>query len=302
MKILILESNIHVASALEKAFDSFERDIAIAPKDYSSKPIKVFEDYIKWLKPVVIYRGSINSVYAGERNKDICDITNTTNALRILEACKEANCPFVYISSANVFDGKKGAEYIETDIPHPINNVGRAKLKTKNEVKKYEKGYIVRPGWIYGFPGDMIVKTCKIATDNKEYNQANPDKKPRKILVNWNIRANSIYLKDLAYNIYCMILSEKPGIYHFFNEGEVTKSKLYKYALETFKLLDDTLFEEYDTDASTDRLVNPSDIRLSSKYIEDPLYLNRSWQNAMDEYFFELLQQDYIKKLKKKPQ
>ena len=180
--------------------------------------------------------------------------------------------------------------------------MGRAKLKTENEVKKYEKGYIVRPGWIYGFPGDMIVKTCKIATDNREYNQANPNKKPRKILVNWNIRANSIYLKDLAYNIYCMILSEKPGIYHFFNEGEVTKSKLYKYALETFKLLDDTMFEEYDTDASTDRLVNPSDIRLSSKYIEDPLYLNRSWQNAMDEYFFELLQQDYIKKLKKKPQ
>ena len=118
----------------------------------------------------------------------------------------------------------------------------------------------------------MVLKTCKAAEDNIKYNQANPDKKQKKILVNCNIRANSIYLKDLAHNIYCMILNEKPGIYHFFNEGEVTKLDLYKYALNTFGLLDDTKFEEYDTDASTDRLVNPSDIRLSSKYIEDPLY------------------------------
>ena len=46
MRILILESNLNVASSLEKALNEIERDIAIAPKDFNDYPIRVWEDYI----------------------------------------------------------------------------------------------------------------------------------------------------------------------------------------------------------------------------------------------------------------
>ena len=296
MRILILESNLNVASSLEKALNEIERDIAIAPKDFNDYPIRVWEDYIERLRPTaVIYRGGIHDVNTGQKNKDLCEILNVFNTGKLLEAAKKADSAFIYVSTANVFDGKKDSSYVENDITHPINEYGMSKAKGEALVRNYEKSYIIRPGWLYGFSDDIIMKTLAKAQSFEEFNKRG-NSRVKKIIANCNIYSNPLYINDLAYNIYFMLLKEKYGTYHFFNDGSASKIDLYRYATKFFEI--DVPFEERDTGESFDSQIYPENLRLSTVYTDD--IISRSWQDAMDDYLFDFVRHERIMQLKNK--
>ena len=64
--------------------------------------------------------------------------------------------PVVYYSSDYVFDGAKGAPYVESDEPAPLGAYGRSKLLGEREVTK---GWIVRSSWLFGWSGHNFVRT-----------------------------------------------------------------------------------------------------------------------------------------------
>ena len=293
MRILILEKNENVAFALEKALNEIERDIAIAPKDFKDYSIKIWKEYIERLKPtLVVYRGGIHDVNTGQKNKEICEYLNVTVTSELLESCKKVGSAFMYISTANVFDGKKSGSYIETDVTHAINEYGKSKVKGEVIVKEYDKSYIIRPGWLFGFSDDIIMKTLAKAQEFEKYNQEEHSK-AKKIIANCNIYSNPLYIKDLAYEIYYMLLAESYGIHHCFNDGYASKIDLYRFATEFFSI--DVPFEEKDTGESFDSQIYPENLRLST--INDDR-VSRIWQDAMEDYFLDVIRQDKIMQLK----
>jgi len=64
--------------------------------------------------------------------------------------------PVVYFSSDYVFDGGKGAPYVESDEPRPLSTYGRTKLGGELEVRD---GWIVRSSWLFGWAGRNFVRT-----------------------------------------------------------------------------------------------------------------------------------------------
>jgi dTDP-4-dehydrorhamnose reductase len=64
--------------------------------------------------------------------------------------------PVVYYSSDYVFDGCKGAPYVESDAPAPASVYGRTKLEGEREVRA---GWIVRTSWLFGATGHNFVRT-----------------------------------------------------------------------------------------------------------------------------------------------
>jgi dTDP-4-dehydrorhamnose reductase len=65
--------------------------------------------------------------------------------------------PLVAYSTDYVFDGTKGAPYIESDPPAPLSAYGRTKLH--GEAAAGERAWIVRSSWLFGETGHNFVRT-----------------------------------------------------------------------------------------------------------------------------------------------
>ena len=66
----------------------------------------------------------------------------------------------VYVSSDYVFDGEKGAPYVESDRPSPISAYGRSKLAGERATAAANPRHlIVRSSWLFGLGGKSFVDT-----------------------------------------------------------------------------------------------------------------------------------------------
>jgi dTDP-4-dehydrorhamnose reductase len=74
--------------------------------------------------------------------------------------------PLVYFSTDYVFDGSKGAPYVESDESDPLSAYGRSKLAGELEV---ERGWIVRSSWLFGWTGRNFLRTMlELGTERRE--------------------------------------------------------------------------------------------------------------------------------------
>jgi dTDP-4-dehydrorhamnose reductase len=64
--------------------------------------------------------------------------------------------PVVYFSTDYVFDGRKGAPYLESDEPSPQSVYGRSKLQGEQEI---HAGWVVRSSWLFGWTSTNFVRT-----------------------------------------------------------------------------------------------------------------------------------------------
>ena len=69
----------------------------------------------------------------------------------------ELGAPLVAYSTDYVFDGRKGAPYVESDSPSPLSAYGRTKLH--GEAAAGERAWIVRSSWLFGPTGHNFVRT-----------------------------------------------------------------------------------------------------------------------------------------------
>lgn len=65
--------------------------------------------------------------------------------------------PLVAFSTDYVFDGRKGAPYVESDAPNPLSAYGRTKLH--GEAAAGERAWIVRTSWLFSATGHNFVRT-----------------------------------------------------------------------------------------------------------------------------------------------
>ena len=69
----------------------------------------------------------------------------------------ELGAPLVAYSTDYVFDGRKGAPYVESDSPRPLSAYGRTKLH--GEAAAGERAWVVRSSWLFGPTGHNFVRT-----------------------------------------------------------------------------------------------------------------------------------------------
>ena len=69
----------------------------------------------------------------------------------------ELGAPIVAYSSDYVFDGSKGAPYVESDSPRPLSAYGRSKLH--GEAAAGARAWVVRSSWLFGPTGHNFLRT-----------------------------------------------------------------------------------------------------------------------------------------------
>ena len=179
--------------------------------------------FIMTLKPeAIIHCAAYTAVDKAEEEVEICYQVNAESTKVIAECAKELDIKLIYISTDYVFDGTKEGEYVETDIPNPINVYGASKLKGEQYVQGLlEKYYIVRISWVFGVNGNNFIKTMRrLGSERDELN-----------IINDQV-GSPTYTADLAPLLVDMMEAEKYGIYHVTNEGFCS---WYEFANEIFK-------------------------------------------------------------------
>jgi dTDP-4-dehydrorhamnose reductase len=115
--------------------------------------------------------------------------------------------PVVYFSTDYVFDGAKGAPYVESDEPNPLSVYGRTKLEGEREVRG---GWVVRSSWLFGWAGRNFVRTMLALAETQD---------------EVNVVADQVgsptYVGHLAEAVPA-VLDLPHGVWHVAAEGECT--------------------------------------------------------------------------------
>jgi dTDP-4-dehydrorhamnose reductase len=77
--------------------------------------------------------------------------------------------PFIHISTDYVFDGRKGAPYVETDATGPVNAYGRSKLAGECGVRETSVRHVIlRTSWIYSqFRKNFVRTILRLAAERE---------------------------------------------------------------------------------------------------------------------------------------
>ena len=179
--------------------------------------------FIMDLKPeAIIHCAAYTAVDKAEEEVETCYQINAESVKVISECAKELDVKLIYISTDYVFDGTKEGEYVERDVPNPINVYGASKLKGEQYVQTLlEKYYIVRISWVFGVNGNNFIKTMRrLGSERDELN-----------IINDQV-GSPTYTADLAPLLVDMMETDKYGIYHATNEETCS---WYEFANEIFK-------------------------------------------------------------------
>ena len=234
----------------------------------------MIQNFITNLKPeAIIHCAAYTAVDRAEDEVEICYQINAEAVKVMAECAKTLDIPMIYISTDYVFDGTKASEYVETDIPNPINVYGASKLKGEQYVQQLlEKFYIVRISWVFGINGNNFIKTIqRLGNEHDELN-----------IIHDQV-GSPTYTADLASLLVDMIETNRYGIYHATNEGYCS---WYEFAAEIFKQsqLDVTL-HPITTDQYKTKAKRPLNSKMSKQKLSDyGFHRLPTWQEALKNY------------------
>ncbi len=111
---------------------------------------------VRDVKPdVIVHLAAYTAVDRAEGDTETCFSVNEQGTLNMSLAAHEVGAHLITISTDYVFDGKKGAAYVEYDDAHPLNVYGAS--KREGELHCADDDTIVRTSWVMGVRGKNVV-------------------------------------------------------------------------------------------------------------------------------------------------
>jgi dTDP-4-dehydrorhamnose reductase len=171
---------------------------------------------------VAINCAAWTDVDGAEEAEERAMAVNGTAAGHVAAAAAAAGASVVYVSSDYVFDGVKGAPYVETDQTAPLSAYGRTKLAGEEATAAANKRhFVVRSSWLFGTGGSNFVETMlRLAATQNE------------VLVVRDQTGSPTYTWHLAYGIVRLIEGVEFGIHHMAAGGACS---WYDFAREIFE-------------------------------------------------------------------
>jgi dTDP-4-dehydrorhamnose reductase len=190
-----------------------------------------------------------------EGEPERCFRENATGPATLAGACAARGIALVTFSSDLVFDGRKGAPYVEGDAVNPLNVYGRSKAEAEARVLDVH-------------PGALVVRTSAFFGPWDEYNFVTAVL--RALAAGEPFRAASdavvspTYVPDLVGACLDLLAAERTGLVHVATAGAVTWADLARRAAAAASVPDPGL-QAVRTDALHLRAPRPSYSALASE-------------------------------------
>ena len=233
MKILLLGAAGQVGHELLPLLASRGEIVAPARAELDLADRGAVEGVLARCRPELIVNAiAYNEVDRAESEPEAAFRTNAEAVAMLGLYARDARAALIHYSTDFVFDGTKGAPYVETDRPNPLSAYGRSKLEGERALAEMQAPAVVlRSAWVYGLRRRSFVSMMlKLARERKELS-----------LVTDQI-GSPTYCSDLARATVAIVdrLREDPGaiaaeirgIYHAAGDGACSRAELARATLE----------------------------------------------------------------------
>lgn len=181
---------------------------------------------------VIVNAAAYTDVDGAERDREGALRLNRDAVAVLGEFALERSAALIHYSTDFVFDGAKGAAYVEGDATNPLSVYGASKLAGENALREMKAPAIVlRTAWVYSLRRKSFVSAIlKLARERSE------------LKVVGDQVGNPTFCRDLAAATARLVerLGADPhaeieayaGVYHLAGSGSVNRFELAKRALE----------------------------------------------------------------------
>ncbi len=236
--------------------------------------------YMERVRPdAIVHLAALTDMEYCQSNPEHAYQTNTLGVANALAPAAARGIPFIYISTAGIFDGKKRA-YGEHDIPNPLSVYGKSKYAGEVIARAYPKSIIIRAGWMMGGGPTKDKKFI-----NKIIKQLNAG--TTELYVVSDKLGTPCYTYDLARTVEFLASHRAYGLYHGACEGGGSRLDIAKFLVAQLKLSKKIQVHEVDSShwgkeyfaprPVSERLVNTALKRLNPA-------LTRHWRVCLSDY------------------
>jgi len=156
MKILLLGKTGQLGSELGEILPRFGKCVALDYPEVDMADAESIRAVLRKYTPDVIFNATAyTAVDRAESEIELAEAINGRGPGILAEEAQKRNALLFHYSTDYVFDGEKGAPYIERDLPNPLSIYGRSKLHGEKAVAGVDGNYLIfRTSWVYSLQSD----------------------------------------------------------------------------------------------------------------------------------------------------
>ena len=160
-RILLLGRAGQVGGELLSRFDGRADVVAPSETDVDLRDEDGLRSAVRGARPsVVINAAGYTAVDRAESEPEVAHAVNAVAPGVLAEEAARLGAHFIHYSTDYVFDGSKGAPYVEADMPAPLGEYGRSKLEGERRVLAAGgRSIVLRTSWVYGPRGSNFLLT-----------------------------------------------------------------------------------------------------------------------------------------------
>ncbi|NAS31622.1 dTDP-4-dehydrorhamnose reductase [Flavobacteriaceae bacterium R38] len=151
--VLVTGSNGQLGKSIQKVYKkSAKFDFTFTTsKELDITNPELIQDFFKNSNfDYCINCAAYTNVEQAEKEPEKAFEVNAEGVRNLANVCKEKNIILIHISTDYVFDGEQIEPYAVNDVPNPINEYGKSKLKGEEYIQEILTAFfIIRTSWLY---------------------------------------------------------------------------------------------------------------------------------------------------------
>jgi len=177
MRVLVTGSSSGLAKAIVAILGARMEVFPFGKTDCDIRDMDGLKRIFAHISPqVCIHLAAVTDIDLCESEPELARAVNVGGTENIVKLCEGFKARLIFASSPFVFDGTKVSEYIEQDLPSPLNVYGKTKLEAEKVIQGSGVPFLIlRPGWLFGpyvprfsakLVGSVLAgQTLRLATD-----------------------------------------------------------------------------------------------------------------------------------------
>jgi dTDP-4-dehydrorhamnose reductase len=220
-RLLVTGGRGRLAGAVVPAFERAGWDVVALGRDELdiTDRARVLGTVDQVRPAAVVNLAACTDIHECERDPAQAEAVNARGVRNLADACARTTAHLCHLSSDYVFDGAKGAPYVEGDAVSPLSVYGSTKAAGEQEAGP--DATVVRTAWVSGHRGPNATLTLLDQA-------AVPGRRLRFVD---DQRGSPTVSEELAETLVLLVAERLPGCFHVTNGGEATWYRLARHVL-----------------------------------------------------------------------